>query len=387
MKIKQADRLMALPPYLFAELDRKKAEVASRGINIISLGIGDPDLPTPQHIVERMKSAVENPRHHQYPSYEGMPEFRAAVADYYTNRFSVSLNPGKEVVSLIGSKEGIAHAPLAFINPGDIVLCPDPAYPVYGIATLFAGGIVHNMPLLESNGFLPDLEAIPDEVRKKAKLMFLNYPNNPTSASAPREFFEQVIEFARQNEILICHDAAYAEVYYDERPLSLLEIPGAMEVSIEFNSLSKPYNMTGWRIGWVCGNADAVSALGKIKSNIDSGIFQAVQEAGIEALTGDQSPLDELRSIYKARRDMTCGTLSRMGFSLEVPKATFYLWVKTPKGQSSAQFAGRVLEETGVVVTPGNGFGQHGEGYFRISLTVDEERLSDALSRIETVEL
>jgi LL-diaminopimelate aminotransferase len=386
MKIQQADRLMALPPYLFAELDRKKAEVASRGVDIISLGVGDPDLPTPKHIVERMKTAVENPRHHRYPSYEGMPEFREAVADYYISRFGVPLDPGGEVVSLIGSKEGIAHTPLAFINPGDIVLCPDPAYPVYGIATLFAGGIVHEMPLLESNGFLPDLSAIPDEIRNRAKLIFLNYPNNPTSASASREFLEEAVQFARRHQILVCHDAAYTEVYYDgERPMSLLQIPGAMEVGVEFNSLSKPYNMTGWRIGWACGNTEAITALGKIKSNIDSGIFQAVQEAGIEALTGDQSPLDELRKIYQARRDMTCGILSGMGFSFEVPKATFYLWVKTPKGQLSAEFAGRVLDETGVVVTPGNGFGKHGEGYFRISLTVDENRLSEALSRIESL--
>jgi LL-diaminopimelate aminotransferase len=388
MNINQADRLKALPPYLFAELDRKKTEVASRGIDIISLGIGDPDRPTPPHIVSRMKSAVEKSRNHQYPTYEGMAEFRTAVADYYGKRFGVSLDPGQEILSLIGSKEGIAHTPLAFVNPGDIVLCPDPAYPVYEIATLFAGGIVHKMPLLEGSGFLPDLKAIPDGVKKKARLMFLNYPNNPTSAIATREFFEEAVVFARQHEILVCHDAAYAEVYYDgERPLSMLQIPGGMEIGIEFNSLSKPYNMTGWRIGWACGSKDAIAALGKIKSNIDSGIFQAVQEAGIEALTGDQSPLDELRRIYQARRDMTCGILSRIGFSLEVPRAAFYLWVKTPEGQSSAGFASRLLEETGVVVTPGSGFGQYGEGYFRISLTVDEDRLSEALSRIETVKL
>jgi LL-diaminopimelate aminotransferase len=242
------------------------------------------------------------------------------------------------------------------------------------------------MPLLEDTDFLPDLKAIPDEARKKARLMFLNYPNNPTSAVASRQFFEEAVEFARQHEILLCHDAAYAEVYYDdERPLSLMEIPGAREIAIEFNSLSKPYNMTGWRIGWACGNADAVTSLGKIKSNIDSGIFQAVQEAGIEALTGDQKPLDQLRMIYQERRDMTCGILTRMGFSLQVPRAAFYLWVKTPEGQSSAGFASRLLEETGVVVTPGNGFGQYGEGYFRISLTVDGDRLSEALSRIEAV--
>jgi LL-diaminopimelate aminotransferase len=385
MKIVPADRLKALPPYLFAELDRMKAEVAARGIDIINLGIGDPDLATPRHIIQRLKTAVENPRNHQYPSYEGMPAFREAVAAWYQNRFQVTLDPKKEIVSLIGSKEGIAHTPLAFINPGDIVLCPDPAYPVYGIGTLFAGGEVHLMPLLEENMFLPDLQAIPGEVRKRAKLMFLNYPNNPTSASVTRGFFEEVVDFARENEILVCHDAAYTEVYFDEPPPSFLQTPGSSEIGIEFNSLSKPFNMTGWRIGWACGNADAVAALGRIKTNIDSGIFQAVQEAGIEALTGDQAPLAELREIYRDRRDMTCDLLSGRGFSFDVPKATFYLWVKTPEGQSSAGFAGRVLTETGVVLTPGNGFGRYGEGYFRISLTIGRDRLSEALSRIEAV--
>lgn len=386
MKIEQADRLKALPPYLFAELDRMKAEVAAKGIDIISLGIGDPDLPTPPHIIERLKTAVDYPKHHQYPSYEGMLQFRKAVADWYRDRFGVALDPAREVVSLIGSKEGIAHAPLAFINPGDIVLCPDPAYPVYAIGTLFAGGEVHTMPLLEDNLFLPELEAIPEDARRRARIMFLNYPNNPTSAVATREFFENVVEFARRYEILICHDAAYTEVYYNgESPLSFMEIPGAPEVGIEFNSLSKPYNMTGWRIGWACGNADAIAALGRIKTNIDSGIFQAIQEAAIEALTGDQSPVARMRKIYQARRDLACDLLSRKGFSFEIPKATFYMWVKTPEGLSSSEFVGRILTETGVVLTPGNGFGRHGEGYFRISLTVGEDRLTEALTRIEAV--
>jgi LL-diaminopimelate aminotransferase len=386
MRIEQADRLKALPPYLFAELDRMKAEVAAKGIDIISLGIGDPDLPTPSHIIERLKTAVDNPKHHQYPSYEGMPEFRKAVADWYGQRFGASLDPAREVVSLIGSKEGIAHAPLAFINPGDIILCPDPGYPVYGIGTLFAGGEVHGMPLVEDNAFLPELEAIPENVRHRAKVMFLNYPNNPTSAISNRKFFEEVVKFARQYEILVCHDAAYTEVYYNNMvPLSFMEIPGATEVGIEFNSLSKPYNMTGWRIGWACGNADAIAAIGRIKTNIDSGIFQAVQEAGIEALAGDQDPVARMRKIYQVRRDLACDFLYRMGFSFEVPKATFYMWVKTPAGLSSAQFVGRILSETGVVLTPGNGFGRHGEGYFRISLTVGEDRLSEALGRIEAV--
>jgi LL-diaminopimelate aminotransferase len=386
LKIQQADRLKALPPYLFAELDRMKAEVAAKGIDIISLGVGDPDLPTLPNIIDRLKKAVDNPAHHQYPSYEGMLSFREEVARWYGDRFSVKLDPVSEVVSLIGSKEGIAHAPLAFVNPGDVVLCPDPGYPVYSIGTMFAGGESYIMPLLEENLFLPDLSAIPADILDRARIMFLNYPNNPTSAVANREFFEEVVAFASKNNILVCHDAAYTEVYYDgELPMSFLEIPGAKEVGIEFHSLSKTYNMTGWRIGWVCGNEEAVGAIGRIKTNIDSGIFQAVQEAGIEALQGDQQPVDDLRGIYQSRRDLACDFLSKKGFSFTAPRATFYLWARTPEGLSSAQFAGRVLTETGVVLTPGNGFGIHGEGYFRISLTVNEERLQEALGRIGTL--
>jgi LL-diaminopimelate aminotransferase len=360
--------------------------VAARGIDIISLGVGDPDLPTLPNIIDRLKKAVDNPVHHQYPSYEGMPSFRKAVAQWYGERFGVELDPAREVVSLIGSKEGIAHAPLAFVNPGDVVLCPDPGYPVYSIGTMFAGGQAYMMPLLEENLFLPDLSAIPGDILERARIMFLNYPNNPTSAVAAREFFEKVVAFASDHNILVCHDAAYTEVYYDgEPPMSFLEVPGAREVGIEFHSLSKTYNMTGWRIGWVCGNEDAIGAIGRIKTNIDSGIFQAIQEAGMEALQGDQQPVDDLRSIYQSRRDLACDFLSKNGFSFMVPKATFYLWAHIPEGLSSARFAGRVLQETGVVLTPGNGFGDHGEGYFRISLTVNEERLREALGRIETL--
>ncbi len=386
MKIEQADRLKTLPPYLFAELDRMKAKVAAKGIDIISLGVGDPDLPTPGHIIDRLKKAVDNPVHHQYPSYEGMLSFRQAVADWYANRFRVTLDPATEVVSLIGSKEGIAHTPLAFVNPGDVVLCPDPGYPVYSIGTLFAGGEVHIMPLLEENSYLPDFDAIPAKILDRAKLMFLNYPNNPTSAVAGRDFFKRAIALARRHNILICHDAAYTEMYYDdEPPMSFLEVPGAAEVGIEFHSLSKTYNMTGWRIGWACGNADAIAAIGRIKTNIDSGIFQAVQEAGIEALEADQGPVAELRKVYQSRRDLACNLLTEAGFSFMVPKASFYIWVNTPEGLSSADFVGRILTETGVALTPGNGFGEHGEGYFRISLTVNEDRLAEALTRIKGV--
>jgi LL-diaminopimelate aminotransferase len=363
-----------------------KAQVAARGIDIISLGVGDPDLPTPPNIINSLKKAVDNPANHQYPSYEGMLIFREAVAQWYGDRFGVELDPVSEVVSLIGSKEGIAHAPLAFVNPGDVVLCPDPGYPVYSIGTMFAGGQTYSMPLLDENSFLPDLSAIPADILARARMMFLNYPNNPTSAGTTKDFFEEVIDFALKHNILVCHDAAYTEVYYDDDPpVSFLEVPGADEVGIEFHSLSKTYNMTGWRIGWACGNSEAIGALGKIKTNIDSGIFQAIQEAGIEALQGDQKPVHDLRKIYQSRRDLACDFLSKKGFSFKVPGATFYLWIRTPEGLSSAQFAGRVLTETGVVLTPGNGFGKHGEGFFRISLTVDEGRLQEALDRIENL--
>jgi len=386
MKIEQADRLRQLPPYLFAEIDRKKAELAAKGVDIISLGVGDPDLPTPQHIIDRLKKASENPANHQYPSYEGMPSFRKAAADWCRNRFGIDLDPDNEIVSMIGSKEGVAHVPLAFVNPGEVVLCPDPAYPVYNIGTLFAGGEPYVMPLLEENGFLPDLDAIPSDILKRARLLFLNYPNNPTSACASLDFFTRVVDFARENGIIVCHDAAYTEVYYDDPPPSFLQVPGAMDVCLELHSLSKTYNMTGWRIAFACGNSDAVAGLGGIKTNIDSGVFQAIQEAGIEAMSSDQEPVAELRKIYRTRRDLACEFLRKKGFSFSVPEATFYVWVKTPDGLGSAQFVSRVLEETGVVLTPGNGFGEFGDGFFRISLTVDEERLKEALERLETVQ-
>jgi LL-diaminopimelate aminotransferase len=387
MKIERADRLKVLPPYLFAEIDRKKAELAEKGVDIISLGVGDPDLPTPPHIIERLKKAADITVNHQYPTYEGMPAFRQSVANWYGSRFGVDLDPDKEVVSLIGSKEGIAHIPLAFINPGEVVLCADPGYPVYRIGTIFAGGEPVNMPLLKENDFLPDLESIPADILKRARMMFINYPNNPTAASADIDFFQSVVEFAAKNEIMVCHDAAYTEVYYDdEPPHSFLEIPGAKEVGVEFHSLSKTYNMTGWRIGFACGNPEVVAGLGSIKANIDSGIFQAVQEAGIEALESDQGPVADLRNIYQKRRDLACDFLEKMGFAFSVPKATFYLWASVPEGVSSADFASRVLSETGVIVTPGNGFGESGEGYFRISLTVDDERLTEALTRMSRID-
>jgi LL-diaminopimelate aminotransferase len=386
--IKKAKRIQELPPYLFAEIDRKKNALKARGVDIISLGIGDPDLPTPPHIVERLRAAAGEPANHRYPDYEGLPAFRQAAARWYRARFGVVLDPDREVVSLIGSKEGIAHMPIAFVDPGDIVLCPDPGYPVYAVGTSFCDGAVHRMPLTKANGFFPDLAAIPASVAKAAKLMWLCYPNNPTSATATRALFREAIEFALKNEIILCHDAAYSEIYFDgEKPISFLEVEGAREVGIEFHSLSKTFNMTGWRVGFAVGNADLVAGLGKVKTNVDSGVFQAVQEAAVAALCGDQSCVEEARRIYQTRRDLVLKALAKAGLEAVIPRATFYVWVETPHGYSSAEFATKVLEETGVVITPGTGFGPSGEGYVRLSLTVNGDRLAEAVGRIERMSL
>ena len=380
----KADRLKQLPPYLFKEIDRKKAEVRARGVDIIDLGVGDPDLPTPPHIIEAGQRAMADPAHHRYPSYSGMNGFKVAAAGWYQKRFKVELDETTEVVSLIGSKEGIAHFPLAFVNPGDVALVPTPAYPVYHIGTLFAGGESYSMPLLSENGFLPDLNAIPESVADRARVMFINYPNNPTAAVADRTFFEEVIGFARQHGVIVCHDAAYTEMAFDGyRPLSFLEVDGAKEVGVEFHSLSKTYNMTGWRIGFAVGNAEGIEALGAVKSNIDSGVFEAVQMAGIEALTGDQWCVREMVQIYTRRRDLLIEGLRDCGFEVKPPKATFYLWIKVPEGYTSAGLTARLLEDAGLVVTPGNGFGEPGEGYFRIALTQTRERLTEAITRLK----
>ncbi len=387
-RFEKAERLKQLPPYLFKEIDRKKAEVKARGVDIIDLGVGDPDLPTPEHIIGEMKRAVDDPANHQYPSYSGMSDFKEAVAWWYGERFNVALDLDSEVVSLIGSKEGIAHLPLAFINPGDVALVPSPAYPVYNIATLFAGGESHVMPLLAQNNFLPDLEAIPPEVADRAKLMFINYPNNPTSAVADLDFFRRVVAFAEKHSILVCHDAAYTEMAFDGyRPPSFLEVDGAKEVGMEFHSLSKTYNMTGWRVGFAVGNPEGVEGLGAIKSNIDSGVFQAVQRAGIEAIRGDQTCVADMHRIYSGRRDLMVQGLREAGFELDPPKATFYLWIGVPEGYTSASLATRLLEEAGLVVTPGNGFGEPGEGYFRIALTQNRKRLREAIERLKGLKL
>ncbi len=384
----KAERLKKLPPYLFKEIDRKKSEVRARGVDIIDLGIGDPDLPTPPHIIEALKKAAEDPANHRYPSYSGMGDFKEAVANWYQERFGVELDPDTEVVSLIGSKEGIAHFPLAFVNPGDVALVPAPAYPVYHIATMFAGGESHFMPLLSENRFLPDLNAIPDKITSRARIMFINYPNNPTSAVADLEFFRKVVEFAKNNNILVLHDAAYTEMAFDGyRPPSFLAADGAKEVGIEFHSLSKTYNMTGWRIGFAVGNREAIDGLGAIKSNIDSGVFQAVQMAGIEAIRGDQSCVRDMVQVYSRRRDLMVKGLQDVGFEVESPRATFYLWIKVPEGYTSSDLTERLLEDAGLVVTPGNGFGEPGEGYFRIALTQKRARLSEAVERLKALSL
>jgi LL-diaminopimelate aminotransferase len=386
LKIEKAERLKSLPPYLFKEIDRQKAEVQARGVDIIDLGVGDPDIPTPTHIIEALKKAAENPANHQYPSYSGMDRFNGAVAAWYKRRFDVGLDSGNEVVTLIGSKEGIAHIPLAFIDPGDLALVASPGYPVYHIGTQFAGGEAYFMDLLKENDFLPDLEAIPTDVAQKAKMMFINYPNNPTSAVATRAFFESVVAFAEEHNIIVCHDAAYSEMAFDGyRPMSFLEVEGAKSVGIEFHSLSKTYNMTGWRIGFAVGHADVIGALGQIKSNIDSGAFQAIQVAGITALEADQACVKEMNAIYQERRDILTAGLRSAGLSLDKPRATFYLWIEVPPGQTSAKFASLLLTEAGIVTTPGNGFGAAGEGYIRMALTVGRDRMEEAVERIKQV--
>lgn len=381
-----AKRIRELPDYLFAGIDRKKEEALAKGMVLIDLSIGDPDLPTPQNIIQAMKLAVENPATHGYPPYAGLLSFREAVAAWYERRFNVKLDPGKEVLVLTGSKEGIAHIPMAFLNPGDLSLVPDPAYPVYEIGTHLAGGKSHSMPLSRENGFLPDLEKIPVRVAKRAKLLFLNYPNNPTAAVASKEFFEEAVKFAKQYGIVICHDAAYSEIYYDGYlPPSFLEAEGAKDVGVEFHSLSKTFNMTGWRIGFAVGNAKAISALSKLKTNIDSGLFSAVQMAGIEALKGDRAIMEKIRSTYRERREVLVKGLQEAGLEIDPPKATFYLWIKVPGGYTSVRFVEHLLEAGGIVCTPGSGFGSAGEGYIRMALTKDKGRLNEAVARIKKI--
>ena len=378
-----AQRLKQLPPYLFAEVDRKKRELIAKGKDVIDLGVGDPDIPTPQFIIDALKQASQDPANHRYALDAGMPAFRQSITTWFKKRFGVELSPEKEVLPLIGSKEGIGHFPLAVLNPGEVSLIPDPGYPPYRSGTLFAGGIPYYMPLLAENNFLPDLSAIPAEVLKKAKILYLNYPNNPTSATATKEFFKEAIAFAHKHRLIIAQDAAYCEVGFDGyKAPSILELEGAKEVSIEFHSLSKTFNMTGWRVGFAAGNAELVALLGKVKSNLDSGIFQAIQVAAKTALDHGQAEFEANLKIYQHRRDLLVQGMNRIGWDVKAPKATFYCWIPVPSGYTSAELALKFLEEMSLIVTPGNGFGPNGEGYFRISLTVPDQRIEEAVERI-----
>jgi len=386
MKFDYSQRLSQLPPYVFVEIDRKKKEAVKRGMDIIDLGVGDPDLATPQHIREAMKRAIDEPKYHRYPFGPGLLEFRKAIARWCKARFSVELDAENEIHALIGSKEGIGHIHLAFVNPGDVVLCPEPAYPVYKIGTIYAGGTPYLMPLLEENDFLPDFDSIPEKITAKAKMVFINYPNNPTGACANIDFFRKVIKFARKYNIIVVNDAAYSEIYYGEKkPISFLELPGAIELGIEFHSLSKTYNMTGWRIGWACGNQKIIKGLSMVKENIDSGVFAAIQVASIEALNGPQDCVDEMRRIYEKRRNLLCAGLKKTGWRVKKPEATFYIWAKVPEGYSSLQCVENLLEEAGILSTPGNALGPSGEGYIRFSLTVDEKRIEEAVERLKGI--
>jgi LL-diaminopimelate aminotransferase len=388
VQLKTARRLGQLPPYLFAELDRLKKEIQGRGVDVISLGIGDPDLPTPQHIVESLKRAAEQANNHRYPDYQGLDRYRDAWARWYRRRFGVALDPAREVCALIGSKEGIANFSTAVVDPADIVLIPDPGYPVYFSGCIFNGGEPYFVTLSKANDFIPDLDAIPAEVARRAKLLWLNYPNNPTAATTELAFLRDAVRFCLRHDIILAHDFAYSEIAYDGyRAPSVLEIPEARECAIEFHSLSKTYSMTGWRIGAAVGNEGLVGALGRVKTNMDSGPFQAVQEAAITALEGPEDKLREYCAIYKERRDVLVGALRGLGLSCAPPRATFYVWAEVPKGYNSAAFAELVLRETGVVITPGSGFGKGGEGFVRFSLTVSSERLREAVERIKALRL
>lgn len=379
-----ARRIEKLPPYLFAEISRKIAEKRSQGVDVISFGVGDPDLPTPERIIESLREASLDAANHRYPDTKGLPELRQAIAGWYERRFGVSLDPEREVLPLIGSKEGIGHIALCFIEPGDVTLVPDPGYPVYAMGTLLAGGEAYYLPLREENGFLPDLEAAPGEVLRRARVLWLNYPNNPTGAVADIAFFERAAAFAREHGLAVLHDGPYSEVAFEGyRPPSFLEAEGAREVGIEFHSLSKSYNMTGWRIGMAVGNAEIIGALTRVKSNLDSGIPQAIQRMAIRALEGPQDCIEEHNRVYQRRRDRLVAALRGLGLRVSPPKASLYVWARVPEGSTSVEFATRLLEEAGVVVTPGIGYGPSGEGYVRLSLTLPDERLEEGVRRLE----
>jgi LL-diaminopimelate aminotransferase len=379
-----ADRVESLPPYVFARLGRQIRDLVAAGRDIVRLDIGSPDLPPPDFIVEAVYRSAQDPDHHGYAGFYGTPELRRAMAGYYMRRFGVVLDPEKQVVPLIGSKEGIFNIALAFVNPGETVLIPDPGYPTYTLGTLLAGGVPYRFPLVPENGFLPDLGAIPADVARSSKILWLNYPNNPTGAVAPIEFLERAVGFARRYELLLCHDNPYCDVTFgDYVAPSLLQVPGAMDVSLEFNSLSKTYNMAGWRVGMAVGNRTAADALARIKTNIDSGIFRAIQDAAVLALTGDQEWLQDRNEIYRQRRDVVLAGLREAGLEAECPVASLYVWARIPDGTDSATFAQRLLQEAGISVTPGTAFGPGGEGYVRISLGMSTERIREAMGRLK----
>jgi LL-diaminopimelate aminotransferase len=378
-----ARRMERIPPYLFADIDKKRAALRARGVDVINMSIGDPDLPTPDHIVEALTRAARDPRTHVYPPYEGTREFREAVAAWYARRFGVDLDPSSEVLALIGSKEGLAHVPWVFVDPGDVALVSDPGYPVYAVATRMADGEVFPVPMTQDHGWMPDLAAIPDGVLRRARVFFLNYPNNPTGAVADPAFFDRAVDLARRSNVLLVHDNTYSEIAYDGyRPPSLLQAPGAKDVAIEFHSLSKTFCMTGWRMGFVVGNKDAVQALAALKTNIDSGQWVAIQDAAVAGLTGPEAPIRERVAIWQRRRDTVVRGLRDAGLEAPLPRATFYLWVPVPAGHTSVSFTTDLLEHTGVVVTPGTGYGAHGEGYVRVSLTAPDPRVEEAVRRV-----
>ena len=381
-----ADRLTKIPPYLFMELRKKIAKARADGVDVISLAIGDPVEPTPDSIIDELCRTVRDPENHRYPTDEekGMFAFRQEVARWYKARYEVTLDPATEILGLIGSKEGCHHFVMARINPGDIVLMTDPGYPAYRASILMGGGIPYNVPILPENAYLPVFEEIPAEIVKKARGMFLNYPNNPTGACATREFFDRLVAFAKANDIAVCYDNPYSEVVFaGQERLSFLSAGGAKEVGVELNSLSKPYNMTGWRIGMASGNPELIAAISKVKENTDSGIFNAIQFAGIRALREEAGNIDHMLAIYARRREKVLATLAGIGIDFNPPKGTFYLWVPTPKGMGSLEFTNRLFEKAAVVVASGTAYGQYGEGFIRISLTVPDARLDEALRRIE----
>lgn len=382
--MKQSERLNKIPPYLFAEIDRKIAEAKAKGIDIISLGIGDPDTPTIPTVVAEMHNAIDNPANQDYPPYNGTEQFRNASVSWMKKRFGVELDANTEMLANIGSKEAIAHVFFAFVDEGDYTLIPDPGYPVYKNATIFAGGTPYSMPLLAENNFLPDFDKIPEDVAKKSKLMFLNYPNNPTGAVCDLDLLQKAVAFCKKYDILLCHDQAYCEMTYDGYVApSVLQVEGAKDIAIEFFSHSKSYNMTGWRVGFVAGNATAIKALGTIKNNIDSGVFKAIQQAASKAYEAPKEQIENLNKMYKERKDVMEAGLKELGWDIKPSKATFYLWLPVPKGYTSEEFVSVMLEKAGVVVPPGNGYGAYGEGYFRIALTKDTAILKKALSRMK----